>query len=171
MREKGSTLIEVLVSMTITAIALLGFMAMQTKSLLMSQDAYSRTQASSFAQEIIQRIRMNPTVLDEYSNAKNWQGAIQNTSCFAKEKTILLICDEKNMALYDITEVRSLLEGNGGMPAIANPSILVQKKSEKNAVVFVAWNDMTATQCTQSVNAGGGGLKLASCYSNTFLVN
>jgi type IV pilus assembly protein PilV len=58
-RQRGFTLIEVLISMVILAIGLLGLAAMQAMSLRDNQDAYYYQQATLLAYEMQDRIRGN----------------------------------------------------------------------------------------------------------------
>ena len=58
----GFTLIEVLISMVILAIGLLGLAAMQTISLRDNQDAHYYQQATLLAYEMQDRIRANNNV-------------------------------------------------------------------------------------------------------------
>ncbi len=56
---QGSSLIEVLVSMTVLAIGILGIGAMQTSTLKSNQNSYMRTQAVFNSNDIIERMRSN----------------------------------------------------------------------------------------------------------------
>lgn len=57
--QAGSSLIEVLVSMTVLAVGILGLGAMQTSSMKANQNSYMRTQAVFHANDIIERMRSN----------------------------------------------------------------------------------------------------------------
>lgn len=57
--QSGSSLIEVLASMTILAVGILGINAMQTSTLKSNQNSYMRTQAVYLAQDIVERARSN----------------------------------------------------------------------------------------------------------------
>ena len=57
--QTGSSLIEVLVSMTILAVGILGIGAMQTSTLKSNQNSYMRTQAVFHANDIVERMRSN----------------------------------------------------------------------------------------------------------------
>jgi type IV pilus assembly protein PilV len=69
--SKGFTLIEVMVAVLILAIGLLGLAQLQITSLKDNQSAYFRSQASSFASDIFERMRANHTdsVLGKYDLA------------------------------------------------------------------------------------------------------
>lgn len=58
--QRGFTLIEVLVSMLILLVGLLGTASMQLLSMQNNQNAYIRSQATYIAAEFLDRIRSNP---------------------------------------------------------------------------------------------------------------
>ena len=58
-RQAGSTLIEILVTLVILAIGILGVFALQTSSLKSNQNSYLRTQATILSYDIMERIRAN----------------------------------------------------------------------------------------------------------------
>jgi type IV pilus assembly protein PilV len=60
-RCRGMTLIEVLVSLVVISVGLLGVAALQVVSLRNSQGSYLRTQATALADDIIDRMRANRT--------------------------------------------------------------------------------------------------------------
>jgi len=58
--QQGFSMVEVLIALVILAIGLLGHMAMQMTSLSSNQSSYYRSQASITANEIADRMRINP---------------------------------------------------------------------------------------------------------------
>lgn len=58
-RQSGVSLIEVLIAMLILSIGLLGMVGLQTTSLRNTQNAYLRTQATIFAEDMADRMRAN----------------------------------------------------------------------------------------------------------------
>ena len=59
---RGTSLVEILVTVLILAIGLLGLAGLQGASLRNNQSAYARTQATNLAYEIIDAMRANVTV-------------------------------------------------------------------------------------------------------------
>lgn len=57
--EKGFSLIEVLVTLLITSVGLLGLAALQVKSLQFNHGAYLRSQANILAYDMADRMRLN----------------------------------------------------------------------------------------------------------------
>jgi type IV pilus assembly protein PilV len=92
-KSRGFTLIEVLISMIILAIGLLGLAAMQAVSLRDNQDAYYYQQATLLAYEMQDRIR---------GNGIYWEGnaipsPAQGNSCNSSTN----VCTAAQMAAYD----------------------------------------------------------------------
>ena len=58
-KQHGATLIEVLVTLVVLAIGLLGMAGLQTMSIKSNQSAYYRSQASFLAYDITERMRAN----------------------------------------------------------------------------------------------------------------
>ena len=56
--EQGLTLIEVLVALLVLSIGMLGLAALQASGLSFNHDAYMRTQATTLAYDIIERMRI-----------------------------------------------------------------------------------------------------------------
>ncbi|MCX7073280.1 MAG: type IV pilus modification protein PilV [Methylococcales bacterium] len=88
-KQHGFTLIEVLISMVILAIGLLGFAAMQAMSLRDNQDAYYYQQSTLLASEMQDRIRGN--------NFADWSAVTIGTGDCTKDSP----CDAQTMANND----------------------------------------------------------------------
>ncbi|MEJ1296966.1 MAG: type IV pilus modification protein PilV [Candidatus Sedimenticola sp. (ex Thyasira tokunagai)] len=78
---KGFTMIEVLVSLVILSVGLLGLAALQTGGVKFNQDAYIRTQATNLAYEAIEWMRINRTtaIAGSYSDTHD-QAAVYDAS-------------------------------------------------------------------------------------------
>jgi len=66
-RDTGFSLMEVLVALLVLAIGLLGLAALQAQGLRFNQDAYIRSQATSLAYDIIDRMRTNRDLVANYA--------------------------------------------------------------------------------------------------------
>ena len=67
--EAGFSLIEVLVAMLILAIGLLGLAALQTLGVRFGNDAFVRTQGTTIAYDIIDKLRINRGNVTNYTTA------------------------------------------------------------------------------------------------------
>ena len=103
--QQGFTMIEVLVSILVLAIGLLGMAALQTTALRNSQEAYVKSQATILAYEIADKIRANWNVTPA--------SAAQDTNC-----TSTTGCTEQAMANNDLFEwakkIATYLPGGSG---------------------------------------------------------
>lgn len=60
-RQRGMTLVEVLVTLVVTSVGLLGIAALQLTSLKGNQESYVRSQAAMLAADLLDRMRANQT--------------------------------------------------------------------------------------------------------------
>ena len=92
---------EVLIALAILSIGLLGMAGMQLFSLKSSQSAYFQSQASYFANDIIDKIRANPVGFNngDYDSAlANIPGSI--TNC----QTTTATCTPAQLATFELTQ-------------------------------------------------------------------
>lgn len=106
--QKGATLIEVLISLLILSIGLLGMTGLQTVSLRNTQSAYLRTQASIASNDIVERIRANQQGVEASSYDAN-AGAV-TAACNA-----IAGCTAAQLAANDIAEWNAALAA--GLPS------------------------------------------------------
>ena len=78
-RQKGVTLIEVLVALLVLSIGLVGLAALQVNSLRFNHSAFLRTQSTVLAYDIIDRMRANQT--SARSGSYNVSTGSCSTSC------------------------------------------------------------------------------------------
>ncbi len=134
----GFTLIEVLISVIILAIGLLGIAAMQINGIKTNDSAYLRSQASILAYEIIDRMRANRNrdtkKLDKLKAYENsFEDKIKNPpDCTSS------VCSEDELISSDIGEWKNSLEtlpsGVGAINIALENGIVI-------AEVSVRWND------------------------------
>lgn len=120
MKNKGFTLIEVLISLVIFAIAYLALTAMQVRALRDNYSAYLRSQASSLAYDLADRVRANPVGAQagDYAIAACPAGAAA-TACYDAATG----CAPAVLAANDLSgwcgEVTRLLPGGDAVVAFA----------------------------------------------------
>ena len=93
--DAGFTLIEMLVALLVLSLGLLGLAALQAQSLRYNTDAYLRTQATTLAYDILDRMRANNTgaAAGAYERTAAPTGTIKNCESVA--------CTTAELALYD----------------------------------------------------------------------
>lgn len=96
-KNKGFTLIEVLIALVVLSIGLLGVAGLQAKSQQFSRNAYLNTQATVIAHDMLERVRANPSGLK--SGSYNNAATTQHAGCFTTAG-----CSSQQMAENDMFE-------------------------------------------------------------------
>ena len=152
-RPRGFTIVEVLVSLVILSIGLLGIGKLVLYSAHANDSAYMRSQATELAYAILDDMRSNESgaVAHNYDTAFTAGAVNPGFSC-----TLATTCTSSNLALYDVYVWKQRLNANSGAPqpgALPNGQGLVTTSfngAVTTAVVTVQWDDSAA----QSTFAG-----------------
>lgn len=104
-QERGFTLIEVLVTVIILAIGLLGLAGLQLGGLRYSFSAYQRSQATIMTNDIVDRMRANRTVAESGAYDIDIGDAAGVASCTGSGKN----CSTNSMADADLYEWKQTL--------------------------------------------------------------
>ncbi|MCI0507961.1 MAG: type IV pilus modification protein PilV [Gammaproteobacteria bacterium] len=112
--SRGFTIIEVLVSIVIFSIGLIGIARLQVVSKQSNYDAVQRVAATSIAEEIIAKMRANPTQLAAYSG--NGGGTVLGRSSISSVPSpacdsSLTTCNNEQLFEYDLWEIEQALDG------------------------------------------------------------
>lgn len=81
--QRGMSLVEVLVTLVLISVGLLGVAALQVTSLKSNQESYARSQASALASDIMERIRANQLGKAAYAAAFDGLGTGGNARATA----------------------------------------------------------------------------------------
>jgi len=131
--SKGFTLIEILVSIIIISIGLLGVAGLQTVTLRQNYNSHLLTQASFQANDMIERMRANMVGVKDgaYDNVT---GAESNPSCFPN-------CTPDQLAQYDanvwMTTTKSALNDGG----TGNVTGTVASNADDTFTIDIKWNE------------------------------
>jgi type IV pilus assembly protein PilV len=174
--EQGFTLIEVLVAVLVFSFGLLGIAGMMTISVRNNHNGYLRSQANFLAENMMDRMRANPTALwaGAYNGLAADNGA-ENCSMTGAPPTAGDPCDYTELAIYDMESwARSLAQylpnGQGTITCVANtvlnpaiapadpPSIWFPAPVfDGVCTITVQWNeaDVTSSQSVQTLSLVG----------------
>jgi len=140
-QAKGFTLVEVLVSVLILSLGLLGVAGLQTFSLRSNQGAFFRTQATAAAYDIADRMRANPKGVADGS-----YDAVDTSQLPGDPNCITAGCTTSQLADYDILDWASnsisVLPAGAGTVKIDDMGTATDP-SDDVFVVTVLWNDAT----------------------------
>jgi type IV pilus assembly protein PilV len=109
MGQHGFTLVEVLVTVVILAVGLLGLAGLQAVSMRNNHSAYERTQAVQLAYDMADRVRANT---EEQSNFDKLDGEA-HASCTSTSG-----CNASEMAENDVYEWMLLVRGDDDVPGL-----------------------------------------------------
>lgn len=135
-RQKGFGITEVIVSMLVLGIAVIGFAALQVRALDTTSEAMFRTQAMAIAQDLGERIMLNPTGNATYKGT--WSATtMTNYKCETAN------CTAAEMAQYDMKTLDELVKSSlpNGQIALIKPAA-----GFINYSVYVSWNKTTLTE-------------------------
>jgi len=164
-KQTGFSLVEVLVTLVITTIALLSSISLQLMSKRSIYDAAQRTTAAHLAHGLLHRMRSNPTALVSYLPAgpvgQSSLGDAPATDCLAAAAD----CDSLEMAAFDLWQWEQHLDGQlevsggnatGGLmfarACIVGPGV----GGSGNYTVAIAWRGMADIGDPAINNCGSG---------------
>jgi type IV pilus assembly protein PilV len=151
-RTRGFTLVEVLVSLVILSIGLLGIAKLMLLSSHSNDSAYLRSQATDLAYEMLDYMRANSVqaAAGNYTTALGTPATNPGFTCIATSPCA-------NLALYDVYQWKLRLNANSGVtPAGALPNgqgsvTTTSAGGQTTITIIVSWNDSVAEE---SLNLG-----------------
>jgi len=145
-KSSGFSLLEVLISMVVLSIGLLGIAGLQATSKRTSYEALQRTTATMLTRDIIERIRTNPGQLAAYDGTVDTT-AITYTDCGA------VTCTPTQLATYDLYEWQQAILGaseksatntnTGGLVSPVGCITVAPACTSCLVTVAIAWRGMT----------------------------
>ena len=129
--QHGFGLLEILITVVVLGIGLLGLAGLQATGLNFNHSAYNRSQATTLAYDMIDRMRANPAAINSYTGAP-----AQTANCVA-----VAGCTPVQMALHDVWEWNNTIDATlvpGGVAAGAAGTITL------NGAVFtisITWDE------------------------------
>lgn len=151
-RTRGFTLVEVLVSLVVLSIGLLGIAKLMLFSSHSNDSAYLRSQATDLAYEMLDYMRSNVvqagpngTPAFAYNTAAPTLATDPGFTCFVPTAPCA------NLALYDVYQWKLRLDANSGLiPAGALPNgrgsvaAVVGANGQTTVTIIVNWDDSVA---------------------------
>jgi len=162
-KQYGIGMIEVLVTIAITTIGILGLSAMQMQSIRSVSDSGNRTHAIWVANDLINRIRANKVAFNSYLTDEmkcqkdDGSSAIpQLKMCASHSKDGSVAppannCSNEDLALYDQWEALCGLESLTGADTftssasfISDPGLTIEDEGDGNMMLTISWSSRTA---------------------------
>lgn len=133
-QQTGFTLLEVLITLVILSVGLLGVAGMQAAGLRNNHSAYTMTQASNLAMDMIDRIRANPNGIDAYAGFDTDAATLADPGCISTG------CGPADLATYDMYEWSRPLVATDNPILPAGRGVITQAGDE--FIVNVLWHEV-----------------------------
>ncbi|MDH3509833.1 MAG: type IV pilus modification protein PilV [Gammaproteobacteria bacterium] len=168
-RQSGFSLVEVLVTLIVTSVALLSSATLQLQSKRSMYDSAQRTTAAHMANDLFSRMRANPTELATYvpvGTIGNGTLAVPADNCLNPAVT----CTDTQLAIFDLWQWEQHLDGQletnnlgaaaGGLltptVCITGPPPPLGAGAAGYYTVAIAWRGLTNTGNPIVNNCGAG---------------
>ncbi|WP_394129754.1 type IV pilus modification protein PilV [Shewanella maritima] len=144
-KRNGFSLIEVMVSLVILVVGLIGIFNLHIVSKKGSFESFQQTQASYYANDIINRMRLNPTQLGTYA------GTFSGTSTQPSPNCNTTICSPVEMRAWDLYEWQSSFTGadetigTQNVGGLDTPTACIELNANTVTVVL-AWRGIRETK-------------------------
>jgi type IV pilus assembly protein PilV len=116
-KQSGFTLLEVMVTLVITALGLLGIAALQAQSLRLNKGAESRAQALTLANEIAERIEANNEGAVAGSYASPVDAGFDDLATLNGSACGIGACASNMLGVYDVGIWRNQIATNAILPS------------------------------------------------------
>ncbi len=159
--QTGTSLIEILVSLFVVSIGLLGIARLEIYSTQSNSEAIQRTSASLIAHDFMEKVRANPTVLASYAGTNVGDGsfALPANDCTLNN------CNTTDIAAWDIYQLDQQLIGADAQSAgnntggLAFPRACITGPAAGGAgeyIISIAWRGSQPQPNPQISNCGEG---------------
>ncbi len=139
--QKGFSMLEVLITLVIIAVALLGTAGLQIIAIRMGQSGQFRTQAVFLASDMAERIESNKASAVNYVLASTNVQSVAATDCSANS------CDNATMANWDLSQWGSAIIASGLPQASWQISQTVAGNPSTYSIV-IRWTDRSSVKTT-----------------------
>jgi type IV pilus assembly protein PilV len=145
-RRRGFTLVEVLVSLVVLSIGLLGVAKLILLSSHSNDSAYMRSQATALAYEMLDNMRANTAAAEAHSYDTALSSVPTNPgSCVVTGSASP--CSQTQLAQWDVYSWKQHLS-SGALPA-GTGSVVTSTSTPVSATIIVQWDDNAATAAFQ----------------------
>ena len=137
-RQRGYSLIEVMIALVVLSIGMLGIAGLTVAALKDTRDSFNRTKAVAFAWDMAERIRANRSAGNAYA-----AGAGSDGGCSASETdTSPSTCTSEALAAHDIFEWKAALaDTERGLPGGTGTILFNGASSPPTYTITVTWSE------------------------------
>lgn len=164
--QLGFSMVEVMVSVLVTSVSVLGMAGMQITSKRAGYEAIQRTTATAMAMDMLERMRSNPQALASYTSTGVGGATITAEPVPKCSNDTTDICTAAQLAAHDLWEWEQAIDGVGesrdvsgtavATGGLLNPTGCIEV-SDGAVTVTMAWQGFEALS-DPGTNACGSGL-------------
>jgi type IV pilus assembly protein PilV len=149
-RQRGASLIEVLISLLLVAVTMLGLLGMQLRSLSFQKDSFERRDAALIASGFLDRVLANFAGFEGGSyNDLAFNTGLGDTLGTAPTCAAVDSCTPAEVATRDLWEISQAVATRlpgGGVYVTSTPFVSGSPDTSRWVTVAVAWVDPTRTK-------------------------
>lgn len=149
-KQHGTTLIEVLVALVILVVGLIGIFNLHLVAKRSSFASFQQTQASLLANDMVNRIKLNPTQLNAYGGVYNSLPSYPDTDCDSADSD-LPQCTPAQTLIWDRYQWQLLMhggyeqEGDKSVGGLDSAVACIQTAAEGNVRIAMTWRGINST--------------------------
>lgn len=139
--NRGFSLIEVLVALVVLVIGLIGVFNLHTVSKRSSFESFQQTQASYYAHDIVNRMKLNKSLLIGYNGTYSGKLSAPAKACVGAA----VICSNNETRLWDLYSWEQLLVGASeklgqrSVGGLDSPTACIESNANGNVQVVITW--------------------------------
>jgi type IV pilus assembly protein PilV len=147
--ERGLSMFEILITILVVSIGLLGLAGLQFAGLRAANSAQEHTLATLLAQDIEERIRANglAAAASDYNNVALDSSSSPAAVDCVKTTAMAPPCSELQMAKFDIYQwYRFIVPTAGDKPRLPNAAINITSDDGTDFLIVIQWGDPSGPQ-------------------------
>lgn len=151
--QLGFSLVEVMVSVLVTSVSVLGMAGMQITSKRAGYEAIQRTTATAMAMDVLERMRSNPEALDSYASSALGGTTIANEPVPSCSNDTSDICTATELAAHDLWEWEQAIDGVGETRDVSGTDVATGGLVNPTGCIEVNNGMVTVTMAWQGFEA------------------
>jgi type IV pilus assembly protein PilV len=151
--QLGFSLIEVMVSVLLTSVSVLGMAGLQITSKRAGYEAIQRTTATAMAMDVLERIRSNPRALDNYAATGLGSGTIATEPVPKCSNDTTDVCSGNQLAAHDLWQWEQAIDGVGEIRDVSGTDVATGGLLNPTGCIEVNGRMVTVTMAWQGYEA------------------
>lgn len=151
--QLGFSLVEVMVSVLVTSVSVLGMAGMQITSKRAGYEAIQRTTATTLAMDVLERMRSNPDALATYATTGIGGTTITAEPIPKCSNDTTDICNAAQLAAHDLWEWEQAIDGLGETRDVSGTDVATGGLVNPTGCVVVNGGMVTVTMAWQGFEA------------------